>query len=284
MSLASIGTDTGGSIRIPSAMCGLVGLKPATGDIPADGVVPLSTTIDHVGPIARSVADARIVYHALRGEAAAPAAHVRVRRVGVPRDYFLALLDPEVAASFDRACDRLRAAGVEVVDVAIPHAADLATVYADIVLSEAAAYHADTLARMAEAYTPNVRARIEKGRAVPGEAYVRALQGRERLRAEVDTALRGCDALILPTVAVPATRLGSETARVGDRDEPIRTITLRLTQLFNVTGHPAITLPCGTTGEGLPIGLQLAGHAGATVALLDVAEAIERYGVSGESR
>ncbi|MGE0443627.1 MAG: amidase [Vicinamibacterales bacterium] len=284
MSLASIGTDTGGSIRIPSAMCGLVGLKPASGDVPAGGVVPLSTTLDHVGPMARSVADARIVYHALRGEAAAPAANVRVRRVGVPRDYFLALLDSQVASAFDRAGDRLRGAGVEVVDVAIPHAADLATVYADIVLSEAAAYHAESLTTMAEAYTPNVRTRIEKGRSISGEAYVRALQGRERLRAEVDAALRGCDALILPTVAVPATRLGAETVRVADRDEPIRMVTLRLTQLFNVTGHPAITLPCGTTDEGLPIGLQLAGHAGATVALLDVAEAIERYGVSGESR
>jgi aspartyl-tRNA(Asn)/glutamyl-tRNA(Gln) amidotransferase subunit A len=284
MSLASIGTDTGGSIRIPSAMCGLVGLKPSLGEIPTAGVVPLSTTLDGVGPMARSVADARVVYHALRGESPGPHSGVRPQRLGIPRDYFLALLDRQVASVFERACDSIRAAGIAVVDVAIPHAGDLAAVYTHIVLAEAAAFHAAGLEQRPDGYTPNVRLRLELGRAILAEDYLRALRGRERLRGEVDAALRGCDALLLPTVAVPATLLGVETVTVGATEEPVRNITLRLTQLFNVTGHPAITLPCGLTAEGLPVGLQLAGHAGATGALLDVAATIETYVDPGRSR
>jgi aspartyl-tRNA(Asn)/glutamyl-tRNA(Gln) amidotransferase subunit A len=284
MSLASIGTDTGGSIRIPSAMCGLVGLKPSAGEISTAGVVPLSATLDGVGPMAQSVADARVVYDALRGESPGPASGARPRRLGIPRDYFLALLDRQVESVFEQACDTIRAAGIAVVDVAIPHAGDLAAVYTHIVLSEAAVFHAAGLERRPDAYTPNVRLRLELGRAILAEDYVRALRGRERLRAEVDAALRGCDALLLPTVAVPATLLGVEMVAVGATEEPVRNITLRLTQLFNVTGHPALTLPCGHTAEGLPVGLQLAGHAGATGALLDVAEAIETYVDPGRSR
>jgi aspartyl-tRNA(Asn)/glutamyl-tRNA(Gln) amidotransferase subunit A len=265
-------------------MCGLVGLKPSLGEIPTAGVVPLSTTLDGVGPMARSVADARVVYHALRGESPGPGSGARPQQLGIPRDYFLALLDRQVESVFERACDSIRAAGIAVVDVAIPHAGDLAAVYTHIVLSEAAAFHAAGLEQRPDAYTPNVRLRLELGRAILAEDYLRALRGRERLRAEVDAALRGCDALLLPTVAVPATLLGVETVTVGATEEPVRNITLRLTQLFNVTGHPAITLPCGLTAEGLPVGLQLAGHAGATGALLDVAATIETYVDPGRSR
>jgi aspartyl-tRNA(Asn)/glutamyl-tRNA(Gln) amidotransferase subunit A len=284
MSLASIGTDTGGSIRIPSAMCGLVGLKPAFGELPTDGVVPLSTTLDHVGPMTRSVADARIVHHVMRGERPVPGAPVRARRLGVPREHFLSRLDTQVAAAFEASCERLRQAGIEMVDVTIPHAGDLPAIYTHIVLAEAAAYHAPALERRADDYTPEVRSRLEVGRYILAEDYVRALKGRYLLQAEVDAAVRGCDALVLPSVAVPATRIGAETVRVGTSDEPVRNITLRLTQLFNVTGHPAITLPCGTTAEGLPIGIQLAGHAGATIALLDLAESLEPYFGPGRSR
>ena len=284
MSLASIGTDTGGSIRIPSAMCGLVGLKPSPDEIPTGGVVPLSPTLDSVGPMTRSVGDARLLYQVLRGESPRPSAGARVRRLGIPRDYFLALLDEQVAAVFERACASIREAGVTLVDVAIPRAGDLAAIYTHIVLSEAAAYHAPALDRQPDAYTPNVRLRLEMGRYILAEDYVRALRGRDRLRADVDAALQGCDALLLPAVAVPATRLGAETVRVGRADEPVRSITLRLTQLFNVTGHPAITLPGGHTPEGLPVGVQLAGHAGATGALLDAAETIAAYVEPGRSR
>src|SRR5687768_177018 len=148
MAYASIGTDTGGSIRIPSAACGLVGLKPTLGEIPTDGVVPLSGTLDHVGPLCRSVGDAGVVYDVLRGGPAAQRKRprdARGLRLGVLRDYFMSLLEPQVATSFESACARLQNGGVELQDVAVRHAEDIAPIYVHIVLSEAAAYHAKTL-------------------------------------------------------------------------------------------------------------------------------------------
>jgi aspartyl-tRNA(Asn)/glutamyl-tRNA(Gln) amidotransferase subunit A len=279
MGMASVGTDTGGSIRIPSAACGLVGLKPMRGEIPTEGVVPLSDTLDHVGPIARTVGDARLVYDALRGVATAPATHGRLDargiRLGIPRDYFFDLLDPHVAVAFDAACNRLRDAGAALDEVSIPHARDIAPVYLHLVLAEAAAYHAHTLETRPDDYTPNVRIRLEMGRYVLAEDYVRAMQGREVLRREVGAALEGRHSLLLPSLAVPATTLGVETVSVGGGEEPVRNITLRLTQLFNLTGHPAITLPCQVAAPGLPVGAQLVGHPDATSGLLDVAEALE---------
>jgi aspartyl-tRNA(Asn)/glutamyl-tRNA(Gln) amidotransferase subunit A len=299
MAYASLGSDTGGSIRIPAAFCGLVGLKPSFGDVPVTGSVPLSSTLDHVGPICRSVADARLLYAVLRPAEAEPYDRVTLRsahagpynnggiagiRIGVMRDYFTTLLDPQVASAFDGACDRLRDEGAILEDVTIPHAGDIAPIYLHIALSEAAAFHAKTLESRADDYTPNVRLRLEMGRYILAEDYVRARHGRDVLRHEVDVALRGRRTLLLPTVPVPATRLGATTVRVGSSDEPVRNITLRLTQLFNITGHPAITVPCGKTIEGLPIGAQLVGVAGDTWGLLDTAEVLEPYFGPGTSR
>ena len=286
MAFASVGTDTGGSIRIPSAACGLVGLKPGFGDIPADGVVPLSATLDHVGPMCRSVADASIVYDVLRGAAprALPEIDLRGLRFGVLRGYFTAMLDAQVASALESAYERLSAAGAVLEDVAIPHTGDIAPVYLHIVLSEAAAYHAKTLESRPDDYTPNVRVRLEMGRYVLAEDYVRALRGRQVLTREVDEALAGRDALLLPALAVPAIKLGITSVRLGGVEEPVRNLTLRLTQLFNVTGHPALSLPCGATAEGLPIGAQIVGATGGTGRLLDVAAAVERYVGPGVSR
>jgi aspartyl-tRNA(Asn)/glutamyl-tRNA(Gln) amidotransferase subunit A len=287
MSYASIGTDTGGSIRIPAAICGLVGLKPSFADLHVSGVVPLSQTMDHVGPICRSVGDARILFDALRGQRAgqpAPARSVSGMRLGLLRDYFMAALDPQVASAFDQACARLVDAGAVLEDVIIPHAGDIAPVYLHIVLAEAAAYHGKTLDSRPDDYTPNVRLRLEMGRYVVAEDYVRALHGRRVLTAEVDAALKGRDGLLLPAVAIPATKIGAATVRLAGTEEPVRNVMLRLTQLFNITGHPAISLPCGSTLEGLPIGAQLVGPANRTTELLDVAAALEPYLGPGASR
>ena len=278
MALATIGTDTGGSIRIPAAACGLVGLKPSLGEVSIDGVVPLSRTMDHVGPLARTVADACLVHHALLGDAHAtlPAPMpLHGLRLAIPRGYFCDLLDPEVRARFDEATDRLRAAGVHVDDIEIHHTAAIALVYLHIVLSDAAAYHASTLDAMPDRYTPNVRVRLEMGRYVLAEDYVRALAGREVLKREIDAALAQHDALVLPTMPIAAPPLGATTVQVGDRTEPVRNVMLRLTQPFNVTGHPAISIPSGRTTSGLPCALQLVGCRMQTDALLRVALACE---------
>jgi aspartyl-tRNA(Asn)/glutamyl-tRNA(Gln) amidotransferase subunit A len=287
MAFASIGTDTGGSIRIPAAACGVVGLKPGYDEVSTAGVVPLSRTMDHVGPLCRSVADAALLYDLLRGTTPMPlpeAPRVAGVRLGVPRDYFMTVLDPQVAASFESACDRLRDAGAVIDDVAIPHANDIAPIYLHIVLSEAAAYHAKTLESRPDDYTPNVRLRLEMGRYILAEDYARALRGRDTLRREVDATLEGRDALFLPALAIPAPKLGVATVKVGSSEEPVRNITLRLTQLFNVTGHPAISVPCGQTSNGLPIGAQLVGGRRQTHALLHLAHALEPYVGPGISR
>jgi len=277
MAFASIGTDTGGSIRIPSAACGLVGLKPSLGEVPTGGIVPLSKTMDHVGPLCRSVEDAAIIHDALCGRAVSnrPQRGVKGLRIGVLRGYFTALLDPQVATAFETACRVLSEAGVELEDVQIPHAGDIAPIYLHIVLSEAAALHAKTLDSHAEDYNQNVRIRLEMGRYILAEDYVRALRGRDVLIDEVDAALLHRDALLLPSLAVPAVKLGATAVKIGSVEEPVRNITLRLTQLFNITGHPAITIPCGATTDGLPIGAQLAGARNRTGDLLGVAAAAE---------
>jgi aspartyl-tRNA(Asn)/glutamyl-tRNA(Gln) amidotransferase subunit A len=277
MAYASIGTDTGGSIRIPSSVCGLVGLKPAHGEVPTDGVVPLSTLLDHVGPMCRSVNDAGVVYHALLGTPnPAPIRPLGLNgvRFGIPRPYFLDWLDGDVAAAFASSCDRLARRGVVLDEVAIPHASLAGPIYVNLALPEAAAYHTATLDSRPDDYTPNVRCRIEMGRYVLAQDYVRAMMGRDVLIREVNAALDGRAGLLLPTMPIPATLLGATTVSMNGVGEPIRNAMLRLTQLFNITGHPAITLPCGTTSAGLPIGLQAVGHR--TAELLEVAAGLER--------
>ena len=254
-----------------------MGLKPALGDIPTDGVVPLSTLFDHVGPIGRSVDDAALVYHALRGVATPPAIAARDARglrLGIPRPYFLELMDSQVQRVFDQACQRLTRAGVVLEDVAITHARDAAAIYLHIVLPEAAAYHAATLDSRPDDYSPNVRLRLEMGRYVLAEDYVRALRGRDALIHDVNIALQGRDGLLLPTLPITAPKLGTMTVSIGGVDEPVRNAMLRMTQVFNITGHPAITLPCGRTGDGLPVGAQLL-HS-TTTSLLDLSACVER--------
>src|SRR5581483_4565707 len=278
MALATIGTDTGGSIRIPAAACGIVGLKPTIGEVSTDGVVPLSRTFDHVGPLTQTVTDAFLVFHALLGDhIARPPAPMPLHgiRLAIARRYFCDVLDDEVRARFEEAVERLRGAGAHVDEIEIGHADLISTVYLHISLPDAAAYHAATLEREPEKYTPNVRLRLEMARYLLAEDYVRALAGREALRREMDAALTQHDALILPTLPIPAPPIGSATVDVAGRPEAVRAMMLRLTQPFNVTGHPALSMPCGTTGSGLPVGMQLVGGRMQTDGLLRVGLACE---------
>jgi aspartyl-tRNA(Asn)/glutamyl-tRNA(Gln) amidotransferase subunit A len=280
MGCASVGTDTGGSIRVPAAACGCVGLKPTYGELSCEGIIPLSRSLDHVGPLAHSVPDARAIFEAMRRGARASAARVglSVARVslGALRPFFMEVLEPDVRSRTEDALDRLRRAGAQVSDRHVAHAGDVAAIYLHLQLPEASAYHAAAVERQPDAYTPAVRLRLEMGRYVRAEDYVRARQGADLLRAEVDAALDGCDALVLPTLPIAAPVLGAESLDVDGTPHPVRTLMLRLTQLFDITGHPAISVPCGRTEANLPVGLQLVGRCGATDALLDVAELVEQ--------
>ena len=285
MCYGAVGTDTGGSIRIPAAACGVVGLKPTSGEISVEAVVPLSPTLDHVGPLALTVEDAALLYYAmLDGDA-------RVDRVpppaegplwlGVPEAYFLEKLDEEVARLFGQARASLSGAGHSLTPVVIAHAARTADVYLPIGLAEASWYHAPLLAAHAGKYSPAVRLRLEMGRYVLAEDYLRAMHARTVLRRAVDRALDGLDALVLPALAIGAPPVGAASVTIHGKPEPVRAMMLRLTQLFNITGHPAIALPCGVGRDGLPRAVQLVGHRGSTDRLLAVAAAVERQIIGG---
>ena len=286
MCYGSVGTDTGGSIRIPAAACGVTGLKPTYAEVSSDAVVPLSMSLDHIGPLALDVHDAALLFQAMR-DGTAPAARdvapeSRPLRLGVPGGYFLEKLDAGTREAFTRARAVIASAGHTITDVEIAHAARIADVYLHIVLPEATWYHAPLLERYADKYSPGVRLRLEMGRYVLAEDYLRALHARTVLRQAVDAAMHGLDALLLPALAIGAPTLGASTVRVDSgADEPVRGIMLRLTQPFNISGHPAIALPCGAAADGLPRSVQLVGQHGRTESLLAAAASIERQIIGG---
>ncbi len=257
--LATVGTDTGGSIRIPSAACGLVGVKPAFGELSCDGVVPLGTSLDCVGPLAKTVEDALLMYDAIAGRGRSDRAETPVApRLGVLRGYFVESLQQEVRAAFEAAIARLTplARDGAIASVEIAHAHLSPSIYLPTVLAEGAEYHARTLEQLPDAYTNGVRLRFELGRYVLAEDYLRAQRGRNVLRAEINAALTTHDALLLPTMPIVAPLLGATTVSMDNgRGELVRAAMLRLTQPFNLTGHPAITIPLPTAG--LPVGLQI---------------------------
>ncbi|HEX3865581.1 MAG TPA: amidase [Gemmatimonadaceae bacterium] len=282
MSVASIGSDTGGSIRIPAAACGVVGLKPSYGDVPVDGVVPLSATLDHVGPLTRTVADAANIWAILADRPVPRVESPRASSItlGALEGYFTNLLSPEVRQVFENALDRLRDAGVTIASRGIEHADDVAPSYVNISLPEAANWHAETMATRAADYQPGVRDRLERGRTIAAVDYLRGRAMQDVLRRDVDAALDGATALVLPTLPVLAPALGAAEVEVARPDSfrtellPVRAALLRLTQLFNLSGHPAITLPI--RADGLPVGLQLVGRREAIDELFATATACER--------
>lgn len=289
MCAASIGTDTGGSIRIPSAACGLVGLKGTFGEVPTDGVVPLAWTLDHVGPLARTVDDAWLLQDVLRGRMPSPETRPGAPRPGALRlvlleEYFCEPLEDGVRRAFFAALASLAGAGVRVARGTMRYAALIGPVYLHVVFAESAAYHASALERRPQDYTAPVRLRLELARYVMGEDYARAMHARARLTREVDALLDGADALVLPTLPLAAPRLGEHLVTLEGRREPVRNVMLKLTQLFDLTGHPTITLPVGDAAPGLPAGLQLVGRRGDTDALLAVARACEGILRSGTAR
>jgi len=281
MGLASIGSDTGGSIRIPSSICGTVGLKPGLGEVPTAGVIPLSTSFDHVGPLTRSVADAATLWSILSGlsQSASPSLDGGIRGLRLVRlvDYFDRPIEPAVRTAFERALESLRRGGAVVKDAVLPNTAGILDAYVSIVLPEGVAWHAPYLDTKAGEYSPMVRARFESGRAIPAVKYLQAVEFCRKLRADVDALLADADVIVLPTMPITAPLLGSDEITIdpaiGDRTA-VRSAMLKHTQPFNMTGHPAISLPVPVTG--LPVGLQLVGKHGATAGLLAIAASCEK--------
>ncbi len=277
MSHAAIGSDTGGSIRIPSAACGLVGLKPAWGDVSLTGVVPLSPTLDCVGPLATSVEDAWLMLQAIRSRAipaCPPARDVRGLAIGVLRTFGWQAVDAGIGARVDAALDALHAAGAPRTDMSMAIAPLVASAYGTIVIREALDFHAPRLDEHGAAYTPAVRHRLSTADRPSDEAYAEALDVRRRVEEEVSALLTRVDVLALPGMAITPPRLGQAHVAWSDSDnEPTRLAMLRLTQPFNMSRHPAVVLPVGATPDGWPASLQLVGRD--TASLVAAARGVE---------
>ena len=285
----AVGTDTGGSVRIPAALCGVVGLKPTLGAVPLEGVFPLGWSLDHAGSIARSVEDAALLHRVMadppqrRGRADAGGIRAATTdgalagiRVGIPRPYFWEELDPEVRGPADRALEVLRSLGAAVHETEIRWAALTGAASAIILAVEAVSVHAQGLATHPEAFADEVRVRLDRGFFVPGAALLRAQRARELLTRTFEQAFESADVLIMPTTpAAAATIAAAEQAAAGNAPSLSQTYT-RLTNPFNVTGQPAISVPCGLTPGGLPVGLQIVGRRGNEGGILRVAAAYER--------
>ncbi|PLS84489.1 MAG: amidase [Actinobacteria bacterium] len=259
---ASIGTDTGGSIRIPASFCGVVGLKPTYEKVSRDGCFPLSHTLDHVGPITRTVRDNAAVLEAISDTDGAipPTGSLSGVRIGVIENLMGEPIDPEVLSLVEAATERLRGLGGEVTNVRVPGVEAASDTALPILLPEASYHHGEWYPDRADDYSSGTRANIDAGFKVPAVEYVRALQERRRLTATVNDALGRVDVLVCPTVAYTAT-VTDPNFEGGAEEYILRSIP------FDVTGHPALTIPVGNTSfRNLPAGLELisAHHAEAT--------------------
>jgi aspartyl-tRNA(Asn)/glutamyl-tRNA(Gln) amidotransferase subunit A len=266
----ALGTDTGGSIRVPAAYCGVVGLKPTAGVVPLDGIFPLSPTLDQVGPLTRTVPQAAALFAIIAARPLDLRA-VATARVGVLRQQLDdEALEPGVHACVEGALDRLEQAGFELTDVEIPELELVDRALEAIVVKEAFEIHRELLEREGRAYGPGTRALIEAGRDLSALAYEQALADRQRVAAAFARLFEHADVLAGPTVAFVAPH---EDPAVGT---PEGAIEGRFTGPYSLAGIPAISVPCGIAEGDLPAGLQLAAAMGADELLLSVAAESER--------
>jgi aspartyl-tRNA(Asn)/glutamyl-tRNA(Gln) amidotransferase subunit A len=286
---ASIGTDTGGSIRIPASLCGVVGVKPSLGRVNADRVIPLSTTLDFVGPLARTVDDAALLLDVIaehgKGEQTfrpvrKSTGRKRTRRLGIPKDFFLDVMSPEVRTAFERSIGVLKKGGAKFKQVPVPLLQEAEDAGNQIAWAEATLYHEDAgwYPQRAAEYGEDVRVRLEMGIKVSAVTYLRALELREKFIAKFHEMLASnhIDALVAPTIPITATRIGEESVSIDGKDHLTRALLLRLNRPANLAGVPAISVPSGTTKEGLPVGLQFIGGVHQEALLLDLAADFER--------
>jgi aspartyl-tRNA(Asn)/glutamyl-tRNA(Gln) amidotransferase subunit A len=266
----AIGTDTGGSIRIPAAYCGIVGFKPSFGLIPLDGVFPLSWTLDHAGPLCRTVEDTALAMSVL-ADTSVPLDPITVKglRVGLIRRHWESReITPGARQAIDAAAERLRDAGARLISFGIPELEKANAALRTILRPEASLIHHDLLVTNPAGYAPQTLAQLENGRSVLATEYVRALRFRDMMRERIETLFDSIDVLMSPSVPFVAP-LRDPVIEDGEDGEMLSS------GLANLTGHPALSLPCAFS-EGLPVGMQLTGRLNKDRQLLAIASALER--------
>jgi aspartyl-tRNA(Asn)/glutamyl-tRNA(Gln) amidotransferase subunit A len=291
LAAATIGTDTGGSIRIPAAFCGCVGMKQTWSRVSRYGVLPLADSLDHAGPITRSVIDAALMLQVIAGHdpddatsshepvpdyAAACGREIKGMRIGVIRELRNDLSDA-VAASFDAAIAKLRELGADLSEVSLPAIDHVSAVVTTITFAEAAEYHQQWIRTRADDYGRDVRRALEAGMLMPAVHYIRAQRARAVMLAQAQSALERCAVLIAPTAAIPAPRIHIGANALMPNGDPVDMVVaiLRFTAPFNVTGQPALALPTGLAPDGLPLSMQIIGRPFDEPTVFQVAAAYE---------
>ncbi len=284
------GSDTGGSIRMPSSLCGLTGLKPTYGRVSRAGVLPLCWSMDHTGPLAHSARDAALFLQAVAGQdpadeatSAAPVpdygtqltGDVSGLRIGVPRSMFFDRAQAEVVACVDNALEVLVAQGARLVPIAVANAEHAAGAALAIYLAEATAYHDDTLGDRAELYSEQVRAFLELGDQLLAKDYLHAQRFRTLFGKELARLFSDVDVIATPATPITATPMGQATVEVNGVDDSVFGALLRNTEPFNLTGLPAVVAPCGRDSDGLPVSLQIVGPAFAEGRVLNTVHAFQ---------
>lgn len=281
----AIGTDTAGSVREPAALCGIVGLKPTYGRVSVRGIIPLSLSLDHAGPIARTVSDSAVMLQAIAGYDAKDASSIdvpvgdylapigdgsRPARIGVPRKFFYEDLDPEIASAVEEALRIIKTFGRDLseIELDVPTDRTLQT-------AEAYAYHAEFVSRSPELYLPETLRRIRKGEDISGQEVEQRRRELQKIRGEIKHVFEDVDFLVTPTTPVPAPAI-AELQENPDLLRPRELLLLRNTRPINVWGLPAISVPCGFTHAGLPIGLQIIGPPWREDKVLQLAYAYEQ--------
>ena len=293
MVFMAMGSDTGGSIRIPASFCGTVGLKPTYGRVSRYGVLPLGFSLDHVGPLTRSVRDAALALNAIAGHdrrdpttSRRPVVDyvpdedcsMRGVRIGFPDSFFFERLDADVESAVRGAMARAESLGAVVKPVRLPDIPALNAIARIVLLSEASAV-AEPYAEDRSLFGADVLALLDQGRLVPAADYINAQRLRRKMRREFDEVWNEVDCLITPGTPSPAPRIGDTTVRLGGRDEDVRLASMRLVRGVNALGYPALSLPCGLSASGLPLGMQIIGPAFEEALLLRIGAALEDGGV-----
>jgi aspartyl-tRNA(Asn)/glutamyl-tRNA(Gln) amidotransferase subunit A len=277
---AALGSDTGGSIRIPAALCGCVGLKPTYGAIPLDGAIPLGWSLDHPGPLTRTVDDAGLLFDVLTETTTWQSAKRRGHdafqgmRAGIVSGALVKPTRPVILTQIDKLARALTSQGLDVVTIEIPELEWTVATQLVTLRAEASAVHARWLRTRPRAYGPDVRVRLQLGALVSASDYVLAQRMRQRIRAALERAFTGADVLVLPTTPITAPIVGERLVRWRGKEEPVDGALVRLTAPFNLTGVPALSVPFGDDG-GLPIGVQVVGRWNDEARVLSVGRLIE---------